>query len=286
MSIHNAEQTVNLALRSTLLALPRNSELIVLLNACTDKTRAVIEAIKDKRLIMLSSDIALSPGDRLNRLLKLAVGKFVARMDADDVCLPWRFAYELAHLRQNQSDLIFTNAVLFGSTSSKRICTGQRPVALNSEQISMALTFTNPLVHPTMLAKREVLLELGGYRDVPADDLDLWLRAALAGYRIRRLRGYGIFYRIHSGQLTQNPQWQLAHRNSEVISKLREKLKTKVNAEISSVERASTNLGLGERFVTSSIPVMIQFLGFKRLFHYFVTRKIISYPWEEWGNVR
>jgi len=66
---------------------------------------------------------------------------------------------------------------------------------------------SNPLVHPTMFARRSSLISLGGYRKVAAEDYDLWLRARAAGQKIVRTGGYAILYRIHATQMTKNLAW-------------------------------------------------------------------------------
>ena len=59
-----------------------------------------------------------------------------------------------------------------------------------------------------MLATREIIDRVGGYRAVPAEDYDLWMRVASAGGRIRRLAAWGLLYRIHLGQVTGNKAWR------------------------------------------------------------------------------
>jgi hypothetical protein len=54
-----------------------------------------------------------------------------------------------------------------------------------------------------MLAKREVVTALGGYNQAVAEDYELWIRAWNSGFKLGRTRGYGILYRIHPGQLSQ-----------------------------------------------------------------------------------
>ena len=85
---------------------------------------------------------------------------------------------------------------------------GSRPVPAHAlrrsrpEDMGWHLLLTNPVCHPTMLATREIIDRVGGYRAVPAEDYDLWMRVASAGGRIRRLAAWGLLYRIHLGQVT------------------------------------------------------------------------------------
>ena len=285
MSVYNAEKTVELAIRSTLLALPKNAELLILLNGCNDGTERIVAAISDTRLTTVISQKTLAADERLNLLLQTSSGEFVGRMDADDICLPWRFRYQKFFLARGGYDFIFANAILFGKSNGRPLMKVQPPVRLTAEQCSMALVFSNPLVHPTMLARHSSLIDLRGYRDVPADDLDLWLRATLANKKIHRLSGYGILYRVHDGQLTQASDWQMRHEHSGVVPELRRQLREHLSETRPLKLLRGAPLTLGQTFVTSSIQVMIQFLGFKRMIRLLTTRRIISYPSEPWHDV-
>ena len=100
--------------------------------------------------------------------------------------------------------MVFTQMIeLRGSRPVPRV-----PYEITPEDMGWHLLRTNPVCHPTMLATREVIDRVGGYRSVPAEDYDLWLRVAAAGGRIRRLAAWGLLYRIHPGQVTGNASWR------------------------------------------------------------------------------
>jgi hypothetical protein len=129
-------------------------------------------------------------------------------MDADDICLPWRFEKQTQKISKTNSDFLFGNAILFGASLKPLGFAPQLPFGLTAIQGRLALLLGNPFVHPTMIAKASSMRELGGYREVPAEDYDLWLRAGIAGMRIERSRSYDVLYRVHSRQLTQQAFWQ------------------------------------------------------------------------------
>lgn len=205
---HNAENTIILALKSTLRALPKSSEVLVMLDNCTDKSAERVSKISDPRLKVFTSNTQLGVARALNQLLSQSTGEFIARMDADDVCLPWRFRSQLGQMRKFKADFIFSNAILFGWGVKPFGVLPQLPVSLDSQIATLALLIANPFVHPTMLAKKSSITLLGGYAKCPAEDYDLWLRAAAAGLCMHKVRTYGLLYRVHKRQLTQQTQWK------------------------------------------------------------------------------
>jgi glycosyltransferase involved in cell wall biosynthesis len=196
----NAADTIGSALRSTLRALPGDAEILVLDDASTDRTPELVRGIGDRRVKLTVAPENLGVARALAQLLDQAEGDLVARMDADDVCLPGRFAGQLAAIDRG-ADLVFSTFQVIG--------TGLRlpalPVPLGPEAGRLALLLDNPYPHSTALARRSTLVEAGGYRESVAEDYDLWLRAATAGARIVRLGRAGILLRVHARQLTADP---------------------------------------------------------------------------------
>ena len=214
---HNAEQTIAVAVRSTLRALPKNSELLVFLDACTDNTQEILKTLPDPRLRVIASEVNIGVAEGLNRLLAEAKGQFIGRMDADDICLPWRFRSQLRKQSKTGADFVFSNAILFGKQLRPFGFIAQLPLGITQAQAHLALVFANPFVHPAMLAKRSVMNELGGYRKSASEDYELWIRAALAGKSLVRTVGYGLLYRVHAKQLTQQGHWQAVKKSDQLL---------------------------------------------------------------------
>jgi hypothetical protein len=145
--------------------------------------------------------------EALNKLLSESRGAFIGRMDADDICLPGRFQAQLRFLKRNKLDFVFSNAILFGKVVKPFGFIPQPPIRLNHEESGLYLVFSNPFVHPTMLARRSALESLSGYSELAAEDYDLWIRAWTSKFRFSRMAGYGVLYRVHPAQVTQHPQF-------------------------------------------------------------------------------
>lgn len=194
--------TILKAITSTLRALGPQDELLVLIEGSVEKNVRV-ERIEDFRLRVFYRSDAQGITSGLNFLLGHAKGQLIGRMDADDICLPGRFRGQVKKLKRENLDFVFSNAILFGSGVRPLGFFPQVPLALDNTQIGLELAIRNPLVHPSMLAKREAILTLGGYREAIAEDYELWIRAWSNGLKFGRSGGYALLYRIHPDQLSQ-----------------------------------------------------------------------------------
>jgi glycosyltransferase involved in cell wall biosynthesis len=203
MPARDAAGTIGAALRSTLRALPDDAEILVLDDASRDGTADVVRGLGDPRIRLTVAPENLGVARGLAQLLGEATGDVVARMDADDVCLPTRFRAQLAALDRG-ADLVFSTFQVIGA--------GLRlpalPVPFGTEAGRLALLLDCPYPHSTALARRETLTGVGGYRSVVAEDYDLWLRAAAAGSRIVRLGRPGVLLRVSATQVTADPAYR------------------------------------------------------------------------------
>lgn len=215
MPAYNAVAHISQAIRSTLNALPRDSELVVLDDGSTDETADAIDQFEDKRLRVIRRTVRSGVAGGLNALLAATDSRLVARMDADDVCLANRFAMQLAQF--DAADVTFSNVMNIDDKG--------RPLrpsiggSLDAQTLPIHLLLGNMLVHPTMLAKREHLMR--GYRDSAAEDYEMWLSMIGSGYRLQRTRQPAIAYRRHSSQTSLDSDWlsrveREAHQNSDL----------------------------------------------------------------------
>ena len=196
------------AIRSTLKALEPKSRILVHLDGCMDKSGFLRSCfLGENRLAISGSREPIGIAASLNRLIDQVRSPLIARMDADDICLRWRFSMQIRAMRASELDLVFSPVVLIKKIGILWTFFPQIPKALNPSQVAVALLFFNPLVHPTMLARTEVLREVGGYRNRLKEDYDLWLRLSASGIRIGRTAFPGLMYRIHPGQTTASEAW-------------------------------------------------------------------------------
>ena len=205
MPARNAERTIGEALTSTLRAMPRDAELIVLDDASSDATLEIASSTGDPRVVVDSVTENLGVALAAERLLAAATGEFVARMDSDDVCLRGRFRAELAELARG-TDIVFSTYQRIGRGTLRRPVP---PVRFGREAARLALLIDCPYPHSTSIGRADALRAAGGYRaGAIAEDFDLWLRAAANGATMVRLGRPTVLIRKSDTQVTAAQGWR------------------------------------------------------------------------------
>lgn len=207
MSARNAEKTISKAVKSSLAAMPRDSELLVLLDNSQDASLSLLEKISDSRMRLIVSNERLGINKGRNLLLREAAGEYVAIMDADDICLPWRF--HVSNSLISRFDAVFGTAIVFGSRLRPFPILPQLPLSLSGETMKLALSLSNPLVHSTAMIRRSSIIDAGGYSDAKSEDYELWIRMQNLGYKLFRSWVPLICYRFHSAQASQEEDFMI-----------------------------------------------------------------------------
>lgn len=178
MSAHNASAYLELAIESILQQTFTDFEFIIIDDGSVDQTAEIIAryAAKDARIQFVRNGQNLGLANSLNIGLEMARGKYIARMDADDISLPQRFAHQVAFMDANpEIGICGTWAELFGI--SKGIF---NPPLTNGELKSLHL-WRCGFVHPTVMMRRQVVMTHHLRYDPTypvAEDFALWVAAA------------------------------------------------------------------------------------------------------------
>lgn len=222
---HKASKTIGLAVLSTLAFKPRRSELLIFLDGQNTASKILTWASARSDVRIYSSKTTIGISGALNSLLTHSRSEIIARMDADDVSLPGRFRKGMKLVSSGSEDFVFTNTILFGKQVRPFGFLPHLPLGVDNKQSKWLLWLGNPFAHPTMIARKSAIISLGGYRNSISEDYDLWLRAVAAGFKFRRLKRHGILYRIHSGQLTQQENFDSKNTYDPLLLESREKLR-------------------------------------------------------------
>ena len=153
MPVWNAEAYVGEALASLQRQSLSHWQLIVVDDASTDDTLAVIERMGDARVRILRNSDKQGLAPVLNQGLAAAEGQYVARMDADDVCHPRRLQQQVAFLSQH------TTLAACGSWC-RVFGAGRSFVFRYASGVGMVRAyalFDSPLCHPTVMFNRAVI---------------------------------------------------------------------------------------------------------------------------------
>jgi hypothetical protein len=224
LPVYNGEPYLVEALNSILRQTFEDFELIAVDDASTDNSRSYLEeaARRDARVCIVDG-----PGrglvDALNLGLARARGEFIARMDADDVSQSTRFAQQVEYLRANPQIAVVGSAITLIDATGKLIREIDYP--LTPVEVDRFLIETgSALAHPAVMARRNALREVGGYRSLfqHAEDYDLWLRLA-EGHSLANLPDRLLRYRHHDtkGSLRHAAAQRLATHLARLCAKAR-----------------------------------------------------------------
>ena len=179
MSVFNGERFLREAVDSVLGQSFREFEFIILDDGSNDASASILDSYAkvDPRVIVYHQEnrglIA-----SLNFACKNARGYYIARMDADDIAVRDRLLWQVAFLDAHPEVGVVGGAAAV--INADGIPVGKLSMPTDHTRISSALLENCVIIHPTVLMRKDILLAVGGYRNimVDAEDYDLWLRLA------------------------------------------------------------------------------------------------------------
>lgn len=216
MSVYNGEDYLGEAIESVLNQTFTDWELIVINDCSTDSTGEILRAFaqRDDRIKVYPNEVNLRLPTSLNRALEIARGTYIARMDADDICLPDRLQKQYAFMEEHPD--IALSSCKFMTLKNGVIASGGCGGRNDAEAIKALLLVTNPVLHPGIIARAEVIRELKYDPNFTCtEDMELWTRFVMAGYKIGILPDYLMLYRLHDKQITQTT---LEKQHREVLA--------------------------------------------------------------------
>lgn len=201
---YNASTFLQQAIDSVLNQTYEHFELIIINDGSTDNTGEIIRTYHDPRILLIDHHENKGLIYSLNEGISLAKGKYIARMDADDRCLPERLLLQKQFLDMHPEVSITAGWINF--MNEEGIITGSWPldrVTNTSRSIKRTLLRENCIAHPTVMGRKEIFLQ---YPYLPAEknfeDYGLWLRIVADGHRIEKLQAIVLEYRIHGASVT------------------------------------------------------------------------------------
>ncbi|KAA3663049.1 MAG: glycosyltransferase [Calditrichaeota bacterium] len=207
LPVFNAASTIQSAVNSILEQTFPNFELIIIDDGSKDGTSEILHTFADSRINIIRQEHTGIVA-ALNHGLSIARGKFIARMDADDISLPQRFEKQVKLLETDvQLTAVGCGVDIF---PPENIAGGMRYYVdwLNSmhtpEDIRKNMFVEMPLLHPTLMLRVNRIRVIGGYRcgDFP-EDYDLLLRLFAAGGKFASTPDILFRWREHDDKLSR-----------------------------------------------------------------------------------
>lgn len=138
----------------------------------------------------------------LNTGLKVCANELVARMDSDDISVPERFALQIKYFEEHPEIAVLGGNIL-EFESDENIIVDKREVPCDHNAIVDMLKTRNAVNHMSVVFRKSVISEIGGYCENfgKLEDYKLWVDVVTAGYKINNLPNNLIKARIGNGFL-------------------------------------------------------------------------------------
>ena len=202
MPAHNAGRWLPEAIESLLAQSLPDFELLVVDDGSTDDSPTLLSdlARRDGRIrVLQQSKSGLCQA--LNRGLAAARAPLFARLDADDLADPDRLQRQVGYLRRTPTVGMVGSWAREINGQGRPL--GQRTPETEPEALKRELARGNPFVHSSIMARTQLMRDLGGYRAAfqAAEDYDLWLRMSEVS-DLANLPQMLVSYRVHSDSVT------------------------------------------------------------------------------------
>jgi glycosyltransferase involved in cell wall biosynthesis len=198
MSVYNGSAYLKDAIESILYQTYTNFEFIIINDASTDDSLKIIESYTDERLVLKTNDKNLGLTKSLNKGISLAKGKYIARMDCDDISLPERFQKQFSFFQENEDITVCgTNYQFIGGSTSN--------LPLDNDTLKIKLfQGKNLIAHPSVMFRREIFDDHNIEYDESvkyAQDFKLWVDISQK-FKIANVVEPLLKYRVHNQQIS------------------------------------------------------------------------------------
>ena len=210
MTVYNEPiEFVEKAISSILTQTFKDFEYIIILDKPdNDEIRSYLEKMtkNDIRIRFYINEQNMGLARSLDKGIELSKGKYIARMDADDISKPERLEREIHFIENTGADMVCCLVDKIDEKGEK--WDEIKPFPDSAEFIGKMLPIQDIVVHPTVIMNKERVKALGGYRPFAScQDYDLWLRMLTNRYQIKILNENLLSFRRHKSSVTASKRY-------------------------------------------------------------------------------
>ena len=207
MPAYNAEKYISEAIQSVLDQSFSDFELLIINDRSTDKTKDVIKKFSDNRIKIIDHE-GKGISSALNAGLKLAKGYYIARFDADDVCIKKRLERQVNFLDANHDYILIGTDAEYIKENGDHLF-DFHCVSYSYDDIIMRLHQYCPFIHSSVMYKKNDVIKAGGYsmHAHNFEDYLLWVKIVKAG-KCCNLPDALIKVRFNPASVTIDEKWR------------------------------------------------------------------------------
>lgn len=218
MPVYNGEKYLNTAINSILNQTYANFEFLIINDGSTDRSGEIVNSYSDRRIIYVKSENNKGIVATLNTGLEIGQGKYIARMDADDIAHPDRLERQLNFMLSHpECKLCGTRAIAINE-NGQEVYKLKRPYL--KDDIKVQHLFRNSFIHPSAILDAEVArsFKYSSHHQY-AEDYYLFSQIAM-NHEIANLEGYLLYYRVHPENITAKKQYEMNESEMETMNYL------------------------------------------------------------------
>ena len=209
MSVYNDSKFLNTAIQSILDQTFKDFEFIIIDDGSTDNSQAIIERFTnvDSRVRFYKNKTNKGLAYSLNKGISLSIGKYIARMDADDISILDRFEKQLSYFNMNpQTDVLGTGAILIDENNFEL---GKKIMPSSNKEMKKHLYFNSCFFHPSVMAKKSFFLPNNLYNEklMRSQDWFLWVDN-FDKYKYSNINEFLLKYRVNTSS-TSSLYWNI-----------------------------------------------------------------------------
>lgn len=274
MPVYNCASYIEVAVDSILCQTLPDFELIIIDDASTDGTINVLKKYTDSRIKLIFKERNQGVSCAINDGLKVAKGKYIARMDGDDISVKERFEKQVAILESNPEIFICGGLVQYLGGTNNIIFYKET----HEEIISELLIYCSICMGASMFRRKELSNYFFDENKKSGEDYDFWTKVAWLG-EIYNIQEVLLLYRVHPNQAS------ITHKAQQIIDDIEIKLflfkKMNYDTKKYTDDFISKMLLLNQSIQIKELDLFLKWL--KELV--FLNRKSIIYPQKELENV-
>jgi glycosyltransferase involved in cell wall biosynthesis len=233
MSVYNGEKYLAEAIESILSQTFMDFEFLIINDGSTDASRDIILSYDDPRIALVDNDKNIGLTLSLNKGISLSKGKYIARMDADDISLPERLERQVEFMEANE-DLAACGGWAYVIDGHGTLLYEAR-MEVDRDRILFDIFFGNQFVHGTIIFRKTILKSFLYNENIKyAQDYDLWFRLLASEKVLVNIPDFIMKYRSHIENIS-NALYDFQEEQAAYIVKKGLMINLNVKPEIRSI---------------------------------------------------
>jgi glycosyltransferase involved in cell wall biosynthesis len=199
-TIYNGKAYLNEAIESVLNQTYSDFEFLIIDDTSTDNSVEIINSYQDPRIRLFKNEKNIGQTASLNIGLGLSMGKYIARLDQDDVCLPKRLEEQVDFMQKNPAVAIVSSWEYTIDPEGNKIGVWKRTIDDYGIFLGFILLGLCPVWHPSVMFLKDEILNLGCFNTDygPAEDYELWSRIAMSRLSGAMVPQFHLLQRVHN----------------------------------------------------------------------------------------